>query len=75
VERDQPNALSACQDMNFFNTVAQKASAPILHIMLRIHSGRVKSTAKVVTTPAKPAMDPNKINARLVVLTVLVDRH
>jgi hypothetical protein len=38
-------------------------------------SGRVKNSVKVAITLAKPAMDPNKINAKLVVLMVLVDRH
>jgi hypothetical protein len=61
--------------MNYFNTVAQKASAQILHTTKKILSGGVKNSAKVATTHAKLAMDPKKINARLVVLTVLVDRH
>ena len=61
--------------MNYFNTVALKASAPILLITKKILSGGVKNSAKVATTHAKLAMDPKKINARLVVLTVLVDRH
>jgi len=61
--------------MNFFNTVVMKGSAPISHIMLKILNGRVKNSAKVVTTLAKLAMDPKKINAKHVVLMVHVDRH
>lgn len=61
--------------MNYFNIVAQKDSAPILLTTKKILSGRVKNFAKVATTLAKLATDPKKINARLVVLTVLVDRH
>lgn len=61
--------------MNYFNIVAQKASAPILHTTKKILSGGVKNSAKVATILAKLATDPKKINARLVVLTELVDRH
>ena len=61
--------------MNYFNIVAQKASAPILHTTKKILSGGVKNSAKVATTLAKLATDPKKINARLAVLTVLVDKH
>lgn len=61
--------------MNYFNIVAQKDSARILHTTKKILSGGAKNSAKVATTLAKLATDRKKINARLVVLTVLADRH
>jgi len=73
--RDLLSAWSAWLDMNFFNTVAMKAFVLILHTTKKMLSGRVKNSVKVAITLAKPAMDPNKINAKLVVLMVLVDRH
>jgi hypothetical protein len=73
--KDQPSASSVCPDMNFFNTAVMKGSALISHIMSKMLNGRVKSSAKVVTILAKHAMDPNKINAKHVVLMVHVDRH
>jgi len=54
---------------------AMKDFVPILHITKKILNGRVRNSAKVVTTLAKPAMDRNKTSAKLVVLMVLVDRH
>lgn len=73
--KDQSSASSVCPDMNFFNTAVMKGSAQISHIMSKMLNGRVKSSAKVVTILAKHAMDPNKINAKHVVLMVHVDRH
>ena len=72
--KDQLSVSSACPDMNFFNTVVMKGSVLILHITLKIVNGRVKNSAKVATTLAKLATDPKKINARLAVLMVLVDK-
>lgn len=54
---------------------AMKDFVPILHITKKILNGRVRNSAKVVTTLVKPAMDRNKTSAKLVVLMVLVDRH
>ena len=73
--KDQLSVSSACPDMNFFNTVVMKGSVLILHTTLKIVNGRVKNSEKVVTILAKPAMDPNKISAKHVVLMVHVDRH